>query len=138
MKKKLYMKVAIALVTLLSVIGVMLSISNTGDLKKVLINTEWEIQTSEGISGKVKFGEKNAVFYVQDDTGKEEEVTGAFQVNNYTRELKIKNNEKKIIISVANTGPNEFEKGWNSASFEGFLDYLYPKTIGGMMIKIKN
>ncbi|MGX7420697.1 hypothetical protein ACWOFR_18145 [Carnobacterium gallinarum] len=90
------MKVAIALVMLLSVIGVMLSISNTGDLKKVLINTEWEIQTSEGISGKVKFGEKNAVFYVQDGTGKEEEVTGAFQVNNYTRELKIM--RKKLLF----------------------------------------
>lgn len=137
MKKK-YMKVSVTLVMLVIFIGVTLSISNTGDLKKVLINTEWEIQTSEGVSGKVKFGEKNAVFYVQDGNGNEYGVTGAFQVNNYTRELKIKNNEKKIIISVANTGPNEFEKGWNSASFEGFLDYLYPKTIGGMMIKIQN
>lgn len=133
MNRKKIIALLFFIVSLTAIVGFFIITSNTGDLKRKLMNTNWDIHTDEGDVGTIKFSNNTADFFIKCRDGRKEKIYGEFKVNNYTREIKIKNSKKELIISVANTKFNEFDKGSNTVNIEGFCDYKYPNTVDGVM-----
>lgn len=97
MKRSKRGPLVIAIVILLVLyVGLFLSVRK-GNLNQAIADSTWVYQTSEGIHGEIKFLKNHRAKIV---TSEGTNYSGIYQVNNYSREIRIKTKKGLLELSI--------------------------------------